>query len=187
MESSTSVTLLDALKAGPSAPEWSRFVGLYEPVIKRWAINRGFNQSDSEDLTQEILLKLYHTLPDFLRQGSGSFRAWLFRLTVNAGYDYRRRVATRNLPSPDGLSGLAEVPLSEWDQTEYLRDLSRQGLETIRSEFSPSTMSAFWQTKIEGRSPAQVATELGISVGAVYSSVNRVLTRLRQVLQGLLE
>ena len=46
-------------------------------------------QEDVEDVGQEVFLRLYHSL-DQLRAPQ-VFEPWLYRLTVNAAYDYLRR------------------------------------------------------------------------------------------------
>lgn len=184
----TSLTLLEALKAGPTAPEWARFTRLYEPLLKRWAVSRGFTLTDADDLAQEVLLKLFAALPGYRKVPGGSFRSWLFRLTVNTGHDFRRRVATRPLPDPDGLSGVdALSPLTEMEEAEYLRELSRQAVELVRAEFSPQAMASFEGTKVAGRPAAEVAAELGVTPNAVYIAVNKVMTRLREVLAELMD
>jgi RNA polymerase sigma-70 factor (ECF subfamily) len=53
-------------------------------------------------------------------------------------------------------------------------------LELIQTEFEDRTWKAFWQVAVEGRPPAEVAAELGMTVGAVYIAKSRVLKRLRQ-------
>ena len=184
----TSLTLLDAVKAGPTAPEWARFTRLYEPLLKRWAVSRGFTPTDADDLTQEVLVRLFSALPKYRRADDGSFRSWLFVLARNAGHDFRRRVATRPLPAPDGLSAVDDAsPLAEMEEAEYLRELSRQAVELIRPEFSPQAMGSFIGTKIDGRPAAAVAAELGVTPNAVYIAVNKVMTRLREVLAGLVD
>lgn len=183
----TSLTLLESLRAGGmSAPEWARFVRLYEPLLKRWAVGKGFTPTDADDLAQEVLLKLFAALPGYQRSAGGSFRGWLFVLARNVGHDFRRRVATRPLPAPDGLSAV-DQPLTEMDEVEYLRELTRHGLELVRPEFSPQMMAAFEGTKVAGRPAAAVAAELGVTPNAVYIAVNRVMTRLREVLAGLID
>ncbi len=184
----TSLTLLDAVKGNPNAPEWGRFTRLYLPLLERWAIRNGFQPADAADLAQDILLKLLSALPSYQREEGRSFRSWLFRLATNAGHDYRRRVATRQLPAGDGLSGVENAsPFAEMDEAEYLRELSRRAVEAVRTDFGEQTMAAFTGTKIDGRPAAEVAKELGMTVGAVYLAVNRVMTRLRQELDGLLD
>ncbi len=63
----TSLTLLDAVKGNPNAPEWGRFTRLYQPLLERWAIRNGFQPADAADLAQDILLKLLSALPSYRR------------------------------------------------------------------------------------------------------------------------
>ena len=60
-------------------------------------------------------------------------------------------------------------------------------LELMQCEFSPKTWKACWEHVVASRSAAEVAAELGISVGSVYVAKSRVLGRLRQELDGLFE
>jgi RNA polymerase sigma-70 factor (ECF subfamily) len=57
----------------------------------------------------------------------------------------------------------------------------------MKADFQPTTWKACWEYVVADRPPAEVAAELGISVGAVYVAKSRVLNRLRQELQGLLD
>ena len=56
----------------------------------------------------------------------------------------------------------------------------------MQTDFEPKTWKACWAMVVEDRPAAQVAEELGISVGTVYAAKCRVLARLRQELAGLL-
>lgn len=49
---------------------------------------------DVEDVAQEVFVRLYYSL-DQLRTAE-VFEPWLYRLTVNASYDYLRRAKRRN-------------------------------------------------------------------------------------------
>src|SRR5271156_1062873 len=49
---------------------------------------------DVEDVAQEVFVRLYYSL-DQLRTPE-VFEPWLYRLTVNAAYDYLRRAKRRN-------------------------------------------------------------------------------------------
>ena len=57
----------------------------------------------------------------------------------------------------------------------------------MRRDFQPSTWQACWEHVACGKSAPEVATQLGLSVAAVYAATGRVLARLRQELQGLLD
>jgi RNA polymerase sigma-70 factor (ECF subfamily) len=63
--------------------------------------------------------------------------------------------------------------------------LWRRAVELLRTEFEEHTWQAFWQVAIDGRTLAEVAERLGMSVAAVYQAKSRVLRRLRQEFQEL--
>ena len=57
----------------------------------------------------------------------------------------------------------------------------------MKTEFQPTTWQACWEHVVTGRPAAAVAQQLGITVNAVYLAKSRVLRRLRQELEGLLD
>jgi len=57
----------------------------------------------------------------------------------------------------------------------------------VRAEFEHQTWEAFRRATIEGQPPARIALDLKMSIQAVYQAKSRVLRRLRQELDGLLE
>jgi len=181
----TSASLLDQLRGPDRAAAWPRFVRLYAPLLLHWAARRGFQPADAADLVQEVFVKLLSALPEFERRREGSFRAWLRQVVVNQSRDFRRRRATRPLPGADGLSGYEDDPPAD-DADDRLR-LVRRGLEVVRPDFSEATWAAFAGVMIDGRAAADVAAGLGTSENAVYLARHRVLTRLRQELDGLLD
>jgi RNA polymerase sigma-70 factor (ECF subfamily) len=69
-----------------------------------------------------------------------------------------------------------------WDG-EYERRLLEYGAERIRGEFREPTWQAFWRTSVDGIAARDVAQELQIEVGAVYTAKSRVLARLKEELR----
>jgi len=186
--STTSLTLLDRLRQ-PGHPEaWERFARLYSPLLIRWAEFQGFQDADAEDLAQTVLVKLIRLLPRYERADGQTFRGWLFAICKNECRDFRTRRATRSLPGNAGLAEVAEPsPVDDPDEAEYRRRLVRRAMELIRKDFAPATWDAFEQFAMSGRAAADVARELGTSANAVYLARNRILTRLREELDGLLD
>jgi RNA polymerase sigma-70 factor (ECF subfamily) len=60
-------------------------------------------------------------------------------------------------------------------------------LEQIEAEVRPPTWQAFRRVVLDGKDEETVATELGISVNAVFIAKSRVLARLRREAQDLLD
>jgi len=60
-------------------------------------------------------------------------------------------------------------------------------VELIEHQFEPRSRQAFLKLVVDEKSAQQVAAELGMSKGAVYTVKSRVLARLRQEFGDLLE
>lgn len=60
-------------------------------------------------------------------------------------------------------------------------------MEVMQQEFQPTTWKACWEHVVGGRPAIDVARELNITPNAVYLAKSRVLRRLRQELEGLLD
>jgi RNA polymerase sigma-70 factor (ECF subfamily) len=80
---------------------------------------------------------------------------------------------------------LSQVPAPEPGSTDEAPDavadtwLYRDALGEIRAHFREDTWRAFWMTTVDGRPPADVGLELGMTAGAVRVAKSRVLARLR--------
>ena len=74
-----------------------------------------------------------------------------------------------------------------FEEAEYRRYIVRQALELVRPGFPDRTWQAFWRYAVDGDDPAAVAAALGLSVGSVYAAKSRVMARLREELEGLLD
>jgi RNA polymerase sigma-70 factor (ECF subfamily) len=184
----TSASLLRRLKqSADRETTWARFVHLYTPLLYHWARKLGLTAHDAADLVQEVFTLLLRKLPEFDYQPERSFRGWLRTVTLNRWRDLcaRRRVPVEDaalVPEPAGPD-----PVEVFAEEEYRRHLVRRALEVMQAEFPPATWRACWEYMIAARPPGEVARELGITVNAVYLAKSRVLSRLRQELEGLLD
>jgi hypothetical protein len=80
----TSVTLLGRLRRDPKdQAAWNDFVARYGPRILQWCRGWNLQESDSQDVAQEVLLKLNGLMARFVYDPSGSFRGWLKTLDAS--------------------------------------------------------------------------------------------------------
>jgi RNA polymerase sigma-70 factor (ECF subfamily) len=181
--------LLERLRQPGQPAAWAQFVELYTPVLFAWARRLGLQSQDAADLVQEVFTVLVRRLPEFEYDRQQSFRKWLHTVTLNKWRDRCRRRSVRAAEA--GMAALDEVAepaaADALDETEYRQSLVSRALEIMQAEFEPATWQACWKFVIEGRSAAEVARELGLTVNAVYLAKGRVLRRLRAELQGLLD
>lgn len=188
----TNLTLIARMKRSADQLAWQEFVGVYEPFLLRMLNRRGFSDADARDITQQVFLSLCRTLDHWNPDGAeGSFRRWLSGVTRNTMLKFLRH--QRRHPAGQGgsdfLLRLAEVPgedsMNDEIRKEYDREVFVFAAEQIRREFREQSWKAFWQTAIEGRDTADVASELGVERGAIYMSRSRIMARIRAKIEEL--
>jgi RNA polymerase sigma-70 factor (ECF subfamily) len=185
----TPSSLLERLRQ-PFEPEaWARFVALYTPLIYSWGRRVGLQEQDAADLVQDVFVTLLQVLPTFAYDLQQSFRKWLREVTINCWRKDRQRAAHRLVQVSQGQPepAAASDELEETSEAEYRQHLVGQALRLMRTDFEETTWKGCRETAAAGRPAAEVAAELGLSVGAVYAAKFRVLNRLRRELQGLLD
>ena len=169
---------------------WDQFVDIYGPVIHRFVCQQGLQNADALDLTQEVMVSVNQAISclDY-DPHKGKFRGWLYTIVRNKIRNFWRR------PKP-GVRGSGDTSVNEllqnqtqeddslhqWEQ-EYEQQLYRWAIEQVRDKFRETTWQAFWRTAVKGNQAKDVATDLGISIGAVYIAKNRVVARLKEVIQ----
>jgi RNA polymerase sigma factor (sigma-70 family) len=184
----TRASLLARLGDGADRAAWRQFVELYGSLVYGFARQRGLQDADAADLTQEVFLALARAMGRWhYDPRRGSFRGWLYGITRNKIGEFllRRRSQPVGSGDTDAHLRLADEPDpgidpdSDWE-SEFQRQLFRIAAARIQNSFAPTTWMAFWRTAVDGRSGASVAEELGVSVGAVYVARSRVLARLTE-------
>ena len=71
----TSLSLLNRLRSSPKSETWNRLVELYAPLIRAWLRKYDVQDSDADDLVQEVLLAVSKDLGKFDHGGQpGAFR-----------------------------------------------------------------------------------------------------------------
>jgi RNA polymerase sigma-70 factor (ECF subfamily) len=183
----TRLTLIHALREGL---RWEEFVALYGPLLLTWGRRDfGLQDSDAENLRQEVLLRVWRGLPAF-DPARGSFRRWLYTCTRNAACNLRR--ARRHevvgaAPASDRevrAGGCASGAGVE----ETLRDLEEEGFSPpwlqeavlrVRGRVQPQTWKAFLLFEFLELSAKEVAPRLGMTPTAV----NQAVFRVRRLLQ----
>lgn len=183
----TSLSWLGRLVGTPTEGDWKQLLDVYRPLLHGWLARSGVPAADHDDLTQEVLMVVVRRVGEFDHRGPGAFRAWLRGILANHLRKYFRD-RPPSLPAVD-LDAVAEpdsVLGRQWDR-EHDEHLAARALKLVEGDFAPATWAAFCRQVLDGRPPAAVAAELGLSVNAVLLAKSRVLKRLRAELPGLAE
>ncbi len=184
-------TLLARIADPADSNAWSEFCAQYEEMIRAFARRQGVVGANADDIVQDVLLSLTKAMPGFeYNPEKGRFRSYLKTVVVRA---IIRR--TEREPGAAPLSDLDEATRAAatdpslddaWEE-EWRQQHLRRAMRIVESEFNATDLSSFQAYVLEGKDAAEVAAQMGVSTGQVYTAKHRVLARLRTVIAAQVE
>ncbi|WP_237763055.1 RNA polymerase sigma factor [Paenibacillus sp. A3] len=135
---------------------------------------------DAEDVTQEALLKIYASLPQYRYQG---LKTWLTRIAVNKAIDFKRSQDRKKEDLTDDWEGHTppeplqsnpvETQIIRRERSTYVRERLDRLPENYRD-----VVVAFY---IEEKSYQQIAEEQQVAIKTVESKLYRAKQYMRRV------
>jgi RNA polymerase sigma-70 factor (ECF subfamily) len=188
----TTSALLERVRSHDQAA-WERFVSLFTPLVYRWCLQQRLQPVDVEEVCQEVFLSVAQGIRDCEHDwGRNSFRDWLRTITRNQIRDHIGSLQQKEVSGSDASEAPRQVPgpgAAKQDtdsEGQEVAILCRRAVQLIEVEFELQTRRAFWLLAA-GRRPDDVATELKMSVAAVYLAQSRISKRLHEEFGDLLE
>jgi RNA polymerase sigma-70 factor (ECF subfamily) len=182
-------SLVVRLKA-QEADAWQSFVRVYGPLIYSWCRTRWrLPPQEASEVLQDVVARVVETIGGYRGE---NFVSWLWTVTRSRAANHWKTRAERGAGGSDAQHRLAELADPHPAEAEgggpdsarpdQLPGLLQRALDRVRARAAPTSWEAFWQVTVKGRTPADVAGDLGLSVNAVYIASSRILARLRQEL-----
>ncbi|MAM70742.1 MAG: RNA polymerase sigma factor RpoE [Gammaproteobacteria bacterium] len=149
------------------------------------------DQSEAEDVCQEVFIKAYRALPKF--RGESAFYTWLYRIAINTAKNHMV-TKSRRPPGTDvdlGDSELPELPEELVDNaspeatlsTGELQDLINKAIEDLPEDLR----TAFTLREFGGLSYEEITEIMDCPVGTVRSRIFRAREALDNVIRPFLE
>jgi len=194
LEPETRPSLMLRLRDSQDQQAWTQFVSIYEPLVLRMLRQRGLQEADARDVTQQVVLAVTQAVDDWQPDGrDASFRRWLFAIARNLALKFIQRgqssgAGRRGVGGSDMMDLLKNLPEPEHRTVvafddEYRNEIFDLAAERARGEFKESTWQAFWRTCVLEEPIADVAASLKLTIGNVYVVRSRVIARLRQIVE----
>jgi RNA polymerase sigma-70 factor, ECF subfamily len=139
----------------------------------------GGDRAAAEDVTQQVFLKIFKKLEGF--RADAEFTTWLYRVTVNACLDERRK--RRKFFSLENFFGDFRTGKTQEAKFER-REISDQVQKAI-AELKPKFRLPILLKYTEGLSYEEIAQVLNCSTGTIASRLNRGHKMLAQKLKHL--
>lgn len=137
------------------------------------------NQTEAEDLTQEVFIQLFRKVGSF--RGDSAFSTWLHRLTVNQVLMHFRRRSVRNeRTSEDG--EMPEQTVTGSANPNKMQVVDRIALKNAIGQLPRGYRTVFILHDIQGFEHEEVARRMGISIGTSKSQLHKARLKLRGLL-----
>ena len=179
---STHASLLARLATGADIDAWTEFYARYREVVRHFAIRRGLQAADADDLVQEVLFAATERLRGgfVYDQNQGSFRGFLKTIALRVLWRHMGGQKTEDVENIGSEAAQDPQIESVWEE-EWRRHHLRHALAQIRAEFNTTDLAAFEMVTSDGLDAPEVAKTLGTNVDQVYQAKSRVLRRLREL------
>lgn len=153
----------------------------YQHAVVGFCSNMLSDESQAEEVAQEVFLAAYKGLPRFRQQAS--VRTWLFAIARKQCLQVIRNRGRRSRIVRDKQSFIAQgvhrdPPIEPGEESEALFRLVKQGLQQIQ-DGERALLTMRYET---GLSVADIAHILGISTASVRRRLVHALGRLREVM-----
>ena len=126
---------------------------------------------DAEEVTQDVFLKVHHSLSSF--KFESSFKTWLYRIAVNTALNHakkRSRVTTREVE--EVFEDPATVTQPEAGKNLEAEDTEKR-LKGLLDQLNPDQRACILSREIEGMDYQEIAASLGININTVRSRLKR--------------
>ena len=150
----------------------------YFNKVYRYVLTQVKNQSEAEDLTQEVFIKALHAIGSYKQKGA-PFASWLFRIARNNIIDFWRKQKGKKTTSIDEAASLA----SEDDPVDMTERRSEAALLADALKLIPQAQKEVVSLRfVSGLSIAEVAQVLGKKEGTVKALQFNGMVSMRKIL-----
>ena len=170
----TRQTLLQKLQKQQDEQTWEEFIRYYEGYIYVCIRNLGVSLSDSEDLLQEVLVKIWKGMPQYsYERDKCRFRTWLSTVVRNTVYSFFKlkinRNAQKNVNYEEFLEKLEMTSDAEVDkiaESEWQVYVSNLAWDNLKNDF-PEHAKKLFEASIEENDNALLAKQFDIAESSV--------------------
>lgn len=155
----------------------------YHNEIFSYVYNMTGNVQDTEDLLQEIFLKIYNNLSSFNRD-KASFRTWIYRIATNHVYNFAKKA--ESIYVNHSIEVNTELLT---DSTDLFSNIIKDDqldliIQTIKKVLKPKHQKILYLHFFSGLTPKEISNVLKIPDKTIYKALKTSIEKIKkEVLQ----
>ena len=180
----TSPSLLGRLRNSPNDQSaWNEFVNRYQPRLLAWCRRWGLQDSDAQEVSQNVMIRLASKLRVLSYDPSLSFRGWLYTIVRDAWSDFVSDQRKQNVVG-DPTEVLQKLEVRD-DLEQHLADvfdleLLEEAAGRVQARVEEKTWEAFRRTAMLNEAATIVSAAIGMSVASVFKARSNVQKMLQE-------
>jgi len=157
----------------------------YRVLVFNVALNYLQNLEDAEEITQDVFVKVYHSLENFNQKSS--FKTWIYRITINQCLDFVKKKNSQKRFFIFGKKSQNEqeyLNTATFEHPGILMEKQEEAkiLFEVINTLTENQKTAFLLSKLDGLSNPEIAEIMQLSVSSVESLIFRAKTALQEKL-----
>lgn len=157
----------------------------YRVLVFNVALNYMQNIEDAEEITQDVFVKVHHSLSSFNHKSS--YKTWIYRITINQCLDYIKQKNSQKRFFIFGKKSQNEqeyLNASSFEHPGILMENKEEAaiLFQVINSLTENQKTAFLLSKLDGLSNPEIAEIMQLSISSVESLVFRAKSSLQNKL-----
>ncbi len=178
------LALIESYRGG-RREAFDELVVSYDLQVRRILAQLNVQVGDTEDLAQEVFLRIFRNLHRF--RGQSSFYTWLYRITVNVFFDHNKKRKRADVRLTRLQNALVDVTTVRHDGEDpyyaCYNAMTREELAKAIEALPESFRTVVSMREVDDLSYEEIALQTGISIGTVRSRLSRARARLKEILR----
>jgi len=137
------------------------------------------NSVDAEEVTQDVFMKIYHSLKDFHYRCT--FKTWAYRITVNTAINHYRKSVRHQKNRQDFDSAIKTLPGGSSTAEVAIQSDNEARLNTLLGCLSLEHKTCIILREIEGLSYQEIASIVKVPINTVRSRLKRARLALLEI------
>ncbi|HSP06829.1 MAG TPA: sigma-70 family RNA polymerase sigma factor [Acidobacteriota bacterium] len=158
-------------------------VAEYERPIVRFLYRYLGNMEEAKEVCQDVFVKIFRGIPSF--QNQSSLKTWIYRITLNAVLNEKRRWYQRLRDRFLGLEGVTRTIACSVPDPELSLTMSdrTRAIAIALKRLRPDHRAILVLRDLEGLSYQEIAEALGLPLGTVKSRLARARQEMKDAIR----